>query len=143
MCWEHLPHRLRMAEHSRTPALTFTAARPCAELCFPNGIAFRPIPAATLTEAVQPAARSAGGDSRRQQKWANKAAPVQPAPASLPLHANKPCGNVNTSPAFICALGAGIANPFVPRKMGGSWIQQSPALFLNQILLARSFAYPD
>lgn len=142
VCWEHLPHPLCMAERGKTPAFIFAAARPCTELPFPNGIAFRPILAAALPEAVQPGARSAGGDSHRQPKWANKAAPVQSALASPPLHANKPCGNVNTSPAFICTLGAGIANPFVPRKMGASWIQQSPTLFLKQILLAGSFAYP-
>lgn len=65
VCWEHLLHWLRMAEHSLTLALIFIAARPCAELPFPNGIALRPIPAAALAEAMQPGARNAGSDSGR------------------------------------------------------------------------------
>lgn len=63
--------------------------------------------------------------------------------ASLPPpRANRPCGSVNTLSAFIWAAGAGIAHPFVPRNTCGSWIQQSSALFLKQMLLAGSFAYP-
>lgn len=57
-----------------------------------------------------------GGDSRRRPKWANKAAPAQPAPL---WHANRPCGSVNTSPALICAPTAGMAKPFV---FPGRWV---------------------
>lgn len=124
---------LHMAQCSKTQVFTLVAAHPCAELHFPDGILSIPIPTATPTAAGAPGASS---DS-------TSAAPVQPAPALLPPpHANRPCGNVNTLSAFICTAGAGIANPFVSRNMCGIWIQQSPALFLKQMLLAGSFAYP-
>lgn len=39
--------------------------------------------------------------------------------------------------------GSGDSSAFCPWEDGGSWGQQSPALFLKQILLAGSFAQPD
>lgn len=124
---------LHMAQHSRTYAFTLVAVHPCAELHFPNGIVSVPIPSATPTAAGAPGGASSDSTPAGSTQTGG--------PRAVP-HANRPCGSVNTLSAFICTAGAGTANPFVPRNTCGIWIQQSPALFLKQMLLAGSFAYP-
>lgn len=112
LCWQLCTWH-SMAEHRQAPWLLLS----CIFL-----VASYPHPS--------PTAAGAASDSTRA------------VPALPPPPANRPCGSVNTLSAFIWAAGAGIAHPFVPRNTCGIWIQQFPALFLKQMLLAGSFAYP-